>query len=103
MLGDSKGYCQFLPPPLTDVTCRASLSSVRIYHGAHMLIKKQHPSAIFPSLSTLGWGLTKAAGRVNGPVDVQAGSLVLHAPLACTAPQGAIPEALCYLQAVLRN
>lgn len=48
MLGDPKGYCQFLPPPLTDVTRRASLPLVRIYHGAHMLIEKQHPSATFP-------------------------------------------------------
>lgn len=45
----------------------------------------------------------EAAGRVNSPVGVQAGSLVLHAPVACAAHQRAVPEVLCCLQAVIRN
>lgn len=66
-------------------------------------IKKQRASATVPRFVCPGEGLTEAAGRVNGPVDVQAGSSVLHAPVAGAARQRAVPQELCCLHTVCRD
>lgn len=104
--GCPKVYCQFLRLLLVDVKCRASLPSQpeSTMQPITCRIKQPPHKSHLPQLSPLyEGGLTKAAGKVNGPVNVQAGNLVLHAPMACAAHQRAIPEVLCCLPAVLRD